>query len=645
MKRTERPSPLAPPTRPQGAILPLIVVTGVMGWWAWKSGGYFIVNFAPGVLVLLGLLAALLITAPLPARPSGAARISIIALLALGAWTALSAFWSPAPDVAVSDAIRLLSYALVFSLGAWICLLLGQRMLLSLAPLAAGAALVAVGTLIALLVGHNAATLLEDDATLRYPLGYHNAVAAFFLLGVWPMLQLALFAGFDWRIRGALVGFATLALELAILAQSRGSVFAVIAGIIAFVALQSNRLRALGWLMLAALPAAAALPWLLEVYQHGGGNTDASLGPLRTAAEVAALTSIGSGLLACVVAWREPGLALAPGPRRGVIVALSVIAAAGILFGAVRLATTEGGPFGFVSRHAEQLTAGSGENAQGTRFGLNLRTNRGDFWRVGLDDFADHPMLGEGGGGFRFSYLLHRRSDLQPEDPHSVEILMASELGLPGLLLFGTFLVGAIVAVVRSRRLGPAAAALGAGALTVTAYWLVHASGEWFWSYPSITVPAMFALGVAVAPSQLRPGWDAARRSRVLVGVAAGLFALAVIPVFLSERNTNDAWRTWRSDLQGAYDKLDDAADLNPLSVQPLVYKASIAETVGNRQLALTALDEAEQRRPDEWTLYYLEARVLRPIDPAGAQRALDQARQLDPKGEEIDALQRVLQG
>jgi len=65
-----------------------------------------------------------------------------------------------------------------------------------------------------------------------------------------------------------------------------------------------------------------------------------------------------------------------------------------------------------------------------------------------------------------------------PEDPHSVVMLMASELGVPGLLLFGTFLVASVLAILRSRRAGPEAAVLGATALAVAAYWLVHASVE-----------------------------------------------------------------------------------------------------------------------------------------------------------------------
>ena len=39
--------------------------------------------------------------------------------------------------------------------------------------------------------GDNAIEYLEDDATLRYPLGYRNAVAAFFLISIWPMVVLA----------------------------------------------------------------------------------------------------------------------------------------------------------------------------------------------------------------------------------------------------------------------------------------------------------------------------------------------------------------------------------------------------------------------------------------------------------------------
>jgi tetratricopeptide (TPR) repeat protein len=219
-------------------------------------------------------------------------------------------------------------------------------------------------------------------------------------------------------------------------------------------------------------------------------------------------------------------------------------------------------------------------------------------------------------------------------------MLMAGELGLPGLLLFGTFLVAAVIAALRARRLGPSAAGLVAGALAFAGYWLVHASVEWFWSYPSLTLPAAFVLGAACAPGLLRPdGWLSIPWRRGLA-LGAVLTALALTPFYFSERYTNDALRTWQADLAGAYDELSRAADLNPLSDRPLATEAVIAEEAGEPQRALAALSEAQSRQPDEWTLYYLEARVLAEFDPAGARRALVEARELNPKGPEIAELE-----
>jgi hypothetical protein len=224
-------------------------------------------------------------------------------------------------------------------------------------------------------------------------------------------------------------------------------------------------------------------------------------------------------------------------------------------------------------------------------------------------------------------------------------MLMAGELGQPGLALFATFLVAATVAVLRARKLGPSAATLCAASLSIAAYWLVHASVEWFWIYPALCLPMTFALGAAAAPAVLLPSSEMRRPLRFGLIVAAGIAVLVMMPVFLSERYTKQAIRSWGNDLPGAYDKLHDAADLNPLSDRPLISEAVIAEQVGDPQRALRALSEAEEREPDEWTLYFLEARLLAPIDQAGAARAIAKARDLNPKGTELDELERQLQG
>lgn len=632
---------LGPPMRPEAATLPLIIVGAIIAWWGWKSGAYFGVVFLPGMLALLALLVALLAFAPWPGRLQGAARVSLLALVGLSLLTLLSWLWSPAPEVAISDAQRVLAYAVTLGLGTWLCLLLGPRMLLSLAPVAAAGAVVAVATLIALAVGDNVVEFLEEDATLQYPLGYRNAVAAFFGIALWPMLTLAASREAPWLARGALVGTAALSIELAVLTQSRGGAFAMLMGAALLVALHPARLRILGYLLLAALPAALALPWLLDVFTEEGGATADSLPVLHTACAVAAVTSLLAALLGCVVAFREPRIS--PDASRLVGRVLVGVVAVVALVGVAAIATAEGGPIGFIDRNIDELTEGSpdlAQEGQGSRYGFDLRSERGDLWKVSLERLSADPLKGEGAGGFRFAYLLDRDSDVQPEDPHSVEMLMASELGVPGLVLFFTFLIAAVVAIARARRLGPSAAALAAGVLASAGFWLVQASVDWFWHYPAITLPVAFLLGAGMAPGLLRPAGPRRAAPRFALAFAAVLVAVAAAPLFLSERLTNQALRS-QDDLTDAYSDLELAADLNPWSARPLAAEAVIAEGAGEPQRALGALSQAQQRHPDEWTLYFLEARVLEDIDPLAARRAIERARELNPIGPEIDSLEK----
>ena len=627
---------------PAAAVLPLVVVTGLFAWWGWERGAYFGVVFYPGTLVLLGLLAALLLLAPWPAL-RGPAAIAVGSLLGIASLTAISALWSPVPAVAVEDALRVFAYATAFVLGAWLCMLLGRRMLLSLLPLAAAGALIALVTLVVLWTGDNAADFFEDDATLRYPLGYRNAEAAYFAIALWPMLVLAIARELDWRLRGALFGTATLALQLGVLSQSRSALFAVVVGAALVIALHPARLRMAGLLALVSAPVAVSLPWLLDVYQAGGGKTPASIPALHDACVVIAISTVLSTVAGLIVSRVDPSLPERPG--RIVGGSALAIAAIALVVGGGLVIAREGGPEELFD--TAQLSEGTPDfREQGSRFGFDLRSGRGDLWRVAIDDFQDDPIAGAGAGGFRNTYLLARDPtaiDVQPEDPHSVEMLMISELGLPGLLLLLGFVGGAAIAALRTRGLGPTGRALAAGSLAVGGYWIVHASVEWFWSYAGITLPVMFALGAGAGPGLARHVGK--RRAEIRTGLLAliGVVALAILPLFFSERYTNHALRTAGSDLSGAYSALGRAADLNPFAARPLASEAVIAEKVGDRERALAALEQAQEREPEEWTLYFLEARVLGPTDPEAASAALARARALNPHGPELKGLERKL--
>jgi hypothetical protein len=625
--------------------LPLAGVAAVLSWWGMENGAYFGVVFLPGTIALLLLLGMLLLFGPWPARLEGATRISLAALVALAGWTLISALWSPAADTAVADAQRVAGYAVLFALGLWLCLLLGRRLVLSLAPLAAAGAVVGIVTLIVLWAGDRSQDFFEIDATLRYPLGYRNAVAAFFLITLWPMVGLAASRQLDWRWRGALTASATLAIELAVLAQSRAAPFAAAVALVVMLALHPFRLRTLMWVGAAVLPAAIALPWLLEVFQNDGGNTASSIPPLHSACRAMAATTLLS--LACggLLARFEPELSVGDagaevGRRLAVGLALVVVVAGGALV------IAKGGPGKIVDRLDDELSAGTPDLApQGSRFGIDFRTGRGGFWRVALDDFSDDPLRGDGSGGFRHSYLVHRdTAGVQPEDPHSVEMLMLSELGLPGVLLFAVFLGGSLVAILRARRLGPASAAVSATVLAAAAYWLIHASVDWFWSYPAVTAPVAFGLGAAAAPICLRPDApELPRPWRLGIAGAAALVALTMVPLFLAESYANRGIRTGTSDPDTAYADLRRAADLDPLTSVPLIGEAFIASAEGDRDRALSALDRAEGRNPDDWQPYYLEAKLLAEADPAGARIASARALELNPRDPDVIALSQRL--
>jgi hypothetical protein len=92
------------PALSQATLLILLGTTAVLGWWGWEQGGFFDVVFLPGSIILLLLLAMLAWFGPWPVSLRGPALVAIAAMAGLSVWTLLSAFWSPLPSEAISDA-------------------------------------------------------------------------------------------------------------------------------------------------------------------------------------------------------------------------------------------------------------------------------------------------------------------------------------------------------------------------------------------------------------------------------------------------------------------------------------------------------------------------------------------------------------
>jgi O-Antigen ligase len=635
----------------------VVLLAFTWSWWALKHGAYFGSVLYPGIALLCAGFIALAVAARwrVSVRPGSPLAIAFLALFGLGIWSLVSAVWSPTPDVAVGDGQRILAYALAFALGGGLVRLLSPRITFAMAPLAIAGAVAGIVTAVSLAGTETVRDYLLPDGTLDFPLGYRNANAAFFAIAMWPALGLAQARALDWRLRGPALGVATLCLELALLSQSRAGVLGGAAAFAIYLAAAPNRIRALAWLACAVVPATIVLPALTDLYRVANdGGLGEAVGELHTAgisALVGMLVAAAIGLIAAGLdSDRRPSAArVAHGNRVVAVLAAGLLAAGGLAFVA-----TAGDPIDWIEQRVDEFRSpqGTPDLSEGsTRFTVNAGSERYDAWRVALADAGENPLLGDGAGGYQYSYDRERQVPYQNlHDAHSVELEILSELGVPGLAMFVVAIGAAGIGAVRARRAGPEAAALSAIALTAGTYWLVHASFDWFWPYAAITAPVLALLGSACAAGTGRSAdvgsaqAGGPRRWPVVVAVIAAIvLGLSVIPPYLSDRYTESAVSDWRSDLDRAYDDLDAARSLNPLSIAPLMVEGAIADAAGEPHRTIGAYTEATEERPENWASHYLLAKAYLPRSPHKAAEAARRANELNPLNSRVDTLLREL--
>jgi len=503
------------------------------------------------------------------------------------------------PGDAWEGANRTLLYLLVFALFAcW-----HQRGASAALVLAAWTlAMIALSVFAALHV--NAATgadleSLIPEGRLVYPSGYANASAAQWLMAFWPALLLARSERLPWALRGVLAGGAVLLAEVALLSQSRGSAYATPVMLVLVFALLPRRTRTFALLVPVAAGIAAAAPAVLRVGDDLQNREivpatlhKATAAMFAAAVVVALLVALG----AAVEGRRAFSEASARRVRRGVgaiaIAALIAVLAAGL--------AVAGNPVTRVRHGWDSFKDGYGTSTTvGGHLTSGLGSNRYDFFRVALDEFAAHPLLGIGADNFQQQYLVHGRSDETPRYPHSVELRTLAQTGLVGALLALAGLGAALLAGGRALRprvpkLDPLAADVAAAALAGFAYWVVHGSFDWFWEFAGLGAPAFALLGLAcalepVAAASADPHAEPTPRRALSprrLGLAAGGVLAVVVAVsltapWLSQLQVQSAARIWTKSPQKAYARLKDAARLNPLSDEADLVAGNIALRYG----------------------------------------------------------------
>jgi hypothetical protein len=679
---------LTAPLRDAPATVPALAAVALFIVWATDQAGYPVTHWGPGGLIVLGLLAV-----AIGAVGLRAAEIPLTVKIALGclagytALSFLSILWAAVPGDAWEGANRTLLYLLVFALFAcWRQKGASAALLLSVWTLA----MIALAAFVALHVNAaSSASLLRlvPFGRLVYPSGYANANAAQWLMAFWPALLLSRSARLPWMLRGTLAGGAVLLAEVALLSQSRGSLYATPVMLVLVFALLGGRTRTFAVLVPIAAGIGAAAPAVLSVGNNlSGDSVDAARVHSATAAMFAAAVIVG--LIVAAGAAVESRRELSAGSlirARRAIGAVAIATLVAVLAGGW---AAVGDPAARVRHAWDTFKSGHGYAANGTgsRLTSGFGSNRYDFYRVALDEFTAHPVLGIGADNYQQQYLAHGRSEETPHYPHSVELRTLTQTGLVGALLALVGLGAALLAGLRGCRdaVRSRAEALGgdviAAALGGFAYWAVHGSFDWFWEFAGLGAPAFALLGLACAvargpaPASSRPGSSRTRRGagsgdvsgadrsasveavdqieskgsadggprRSLtrgraLGVAAaavGLLAAASLAApWLSQLQVQSAARIWTTAPRAAYARLDEAAQLNPLSDEAYVLAGTIATRYGDLTRADHEFSLALARTPgDEYATLERGAIASTRGDRRAALGLLERAVQLDPR-------------
>jgi hypothetical protein len=453
---------------------------------AFASGGYF---DGPR-LVALGVAAVALALvaggADRPVPASAAGRAAIGGLLALAGWVWLGTTWAPAGDIAGDDAERVLLYAvaLAAAAGAWH----SRAAAWALEPAVALGVLVVVGFGLAGRLVPGIVELTETDAAggrLAQPLTYWNAMGALAAVGAVLCVRVAGERARRERLRMLAAAGAVPLLLGVYLSFSRGALLALVAGLVVLLVLAPtwSQLRAVAITLEAGLVAVAAAELSPAVRALSGDRRELE------GALVLLVVLLAMGAAAAATRWADrveaqgrTRLGRLPLPGWAGIAALGVVLALVVV--PVVLSGQGGG-------------AGPRFGAEGSRFG-SVDSNRYAYWEVAVRSWAAHPLQGVGTGGFEVEWLRERPFAEGARDAHSLPLETLAELGLVGALLLAAVLGGIALAARRVQADDPVLAAGPAAALTA---WLVHASLDWDWEMPALTLVALGLAGMLVARS------------------------------------------------------------------------------------------------------------------------------------------------
>jgi hypothetical protein len=646
------------PRRDWGEAATWLLAALLVAYLGLKHGGYDpIPRDQLGVAIWWAVLVCVAVGAlPVPGRT----RAALAALGLLGgfaAWTALSLGWTESSERTAAELARVVTYLGALALG--VCLVTrrrrGARQVLGGVTFGL-ALLAALGVLSRL---HPAwfppnelgrvLPGIEIERRLGYPLGYSSAMGA--LAGMTLPLLLAASA---WPRRLAVQALAAAAIPVAglTLYLATSGTGAGVAGVavLAFLLLSPDRLPKLltlvagtggGAVLAAALSSREALSRGLPTAAAEQQGTEVIWIALAVCAAVA-LAQVGIGLV--VRRAGRPSL-LGIGRRE------ALIATAVALAFALPVAIAAGAP-SQVSHRWEVFKSrgeGRGDEPSGASSILDFHgSGRYQFWESAVEASETASWQGLGPGTFEFWWIEHGSYNGYVRNAHSLYLENLAELGIPGLLLIGGFVLAVLgIGTARSLRAPPEERLPLAAATAGAAGFAIAAALDWVWQLGALPVAFMLLAAVAVGGFSLpepRSGRSGRRRrshrrrrlwaQRAAVAAAAILAIVAIRPSLETATAMRQSWiDASRGDLGAALARARDAAAAEPDAALPLLQEALLLERRGEPAAASAAARRATEKEAADWRTWFILARLEAERGRiAPALRAYAHAHRLNPR-------------
>ncbi len=559
------------------------------------------------------------------------------------ALTALSTFWAPATETAVTEAGRALLYLGI--LGVAVLAVRPGDDARAADGLGLGIAAVSILALASRLFGDLAgpqevSELLPGTETrLSYPVDYWNGLAILAALGL-PLILHTATSVEAGRWRAVTLAAVPVLAAVVFLASSRGAAAVGAAGLLAFVALTDRRLLAVWAMAVAAGGSAAAIAVLhgRDVLVSGPLRSPLAQSQGRSAALLIALVCLATAAVYFLGVLRAP---VRPPLPKALRAAMLGVACLGAVFGVVAVDPVERlerfkvapsqdpvndvDPKAYVESH---LLSGGG-------------SGRWQFWSAALDEFRAHPIRGGGAGSFESWWAANGSITYFIRDAHSLWLEILGELGIIGLLVLLAFFacigLGAASALSRAP---PVHRSARAALVAVMLAFCVGAAIDWMWELTVVGAVAMLAAGMLVGPACIRTSSAPRVRHPLQVPARAGvvavglpIIAMIALPLLSDLRLQTSRAEAKDGDPGAAMDAARSARSLAPWSSGPPTQLALLAEQGGDLAGARRWIDRALAENDADWRLWLVAARIQsRQGEIRAAARSLARARSLNPR-------------